>query len=164
MYLWRESDVLEQVFVYLNNVGDGGGTAFYKHRPMNTNRADGDHPSRIQQVDTALRSWPEAAAPMDASPRVGEYVRFQPRSGMAVVFFPTIRPPADGQPVWRGFPRRDARQTFLCDEMTHASIPAVDEKFILTQWIWPTDVDKDRSILTSGANTETVTTDGVVVR
>ena len=101
---------------------------------------------------------------MDASPRVGEYVRFQPRSGMAVVFFPTIRPPADGQPVWRGFPRRDARQTFLCDEMTHASIPAVDEKFILTQWIWPTDVDKDRSVLTSGANTETVTTDGVVVR
>lgn len=97
------------VFVYLNDVSEGGETVFYDDYP------DGR-----------------------------ETVRFSPRRGMAVVFFVT--------------PQREIERCGWCHgeassyayrDMLHAGLPAVDPKYLLAQWVWSADMDRDPRTLSA---------------
>ena len=118
------------LFVFLNDVAEGGETAFYD----------------------ASKNW--QAAP--------EYMRIKPERGLAVLFYSTVQP-SDG-----AFPRAastfGARDGFRVDPFSlHAGLPAVQDKYLLVQWIWPTYLDHDISDLDNIYHTETKATDGVVV-
>jgi len=118
------------LFVFLNDVADGGETAFYD----------------------ATNGW--QAAP--------EYIRIRPERGLAVLFHATVQP-EDGV-----FPRAASsfgtRDGFRVDPHSlHAGLPAVQDKYLLVQWIWPTYLNHDTSDLDNIYHTETKATDGVVI-
>lgn len=91
-----------------------------------------------------------------------EYMRIKPERGLAVLFYATVQPD-DGV-----FPRAastfGARDGFRVDPFSlHAGLPAVDDKYLLVQWIWPGYLNHDFSDLNNIYHTETRHTDGVVV-
>jgi len=121
------------LFVFLNDVAEGGETAFY-------------------DAGTTA-GW-------QAGP---EYMRITPQAGLGVLFHATVQPP-DGV----GFPPSastfGARDGFRLDPWSlHAGRPAVDDKELLVQWIWPSYLDHDNSDRDNIYHTETKTTDGVLV-
>lgn len=91
-----------------------------------------------------------------------EYLRVQPKRGMGVLFHATVQP-VDGvfPPTASSFGARDG---FKLDPYSlHAGLPAVHEKYLLVQWIWPTYLNHDVSDLDNIYHTETRETDGLVV-
>jgi len=123
------------LFVFLNDVAEGGETAFYD----------------------ASTSGGWQSAP--------EYLRVRPERGLAVLFYATVQPPDSIVPV--RFPPAassfGARDGFRVDPFSlHAGLPAVEDKYLLVQWIWPRWLNHDISDLDNIYHTETKACDGVV--
>ena len=125
------------VFIYLNNTDRGGETAFYN----------------------AKKSY-------GGGERAHEYLRLKPEKGMAAVFYATYQPlsgnlpPQTSQVTQTMWHRRDGSlEAMAVDDMWHAGLEVFDEKYLLTQWIYPPNVDVDRSFGDYGA----VRTDGRLI-
>jgi len=119
-------------FVYLNSVKHGGSTAFYSEA-VHLNR-DG---TKVVRQGKEMHG--------DCS---DEVCSIRPERGMLVLFFPSANPPDGGalpeltlpgnQMLW---PFADKSRTAFCyDDMWHRGSPAVDEKYLMSIWVWPPGV------------------------
>lgn len=119
-------------FVYLNSVGAGGETSFYSEA-VHLNATG----TRVVKQGKEMHG--------DLSHQV---CSIRPERGMLVLFFPSANPLDDGplpevtlpgnQMVW---PFTDPARTAFCyDDMWHRGSPAVDEKYLMSIWVWPPEV------------------------
>jgi hypothetical protein len=111
------------LFVYLNTVTHGGETAFY--------------------------------GPDYKNSALVETFRIRPTKGLGVLFYTSLQPPSGQLPP--DLSAFDFQENHTPGSMPgvpyfwsvrdyyslHAGLPAIDEKYILTQWIWPPNVDRD---------------------
>jgi hypothetical protein len=92
------------------------------------------------------------------------YMAIKPQRGLAVLFYNSLQPPSGVLPDKAEIDKLWHRQHNEIDtNMDHAGLPAVDEKVIYAQWIWPIGVDFDNSVLTCNHQHEARTTDGVPI-
>eukprot|EP00325_Prymnesiales_sp_UTEX-LB-985_P005629 CAMPEP_0174708118 /NCGR_PEP_ID=MMETSP1094-20130205/10454_1 /TAXON_ID=156173 /ORGANISM="Chrysochromulina brevifilum, Strain UTEX LB 985" /LENGTH=161 /DNA_ID=CAMNT_0015906623 /DNA_START=14 /DNA_END=499 /DNA_ORIENTATION=+ len=85
-----------------------------------------------------------------------ETFRVRPEQGLAVLFYVSLQPPSGDMP-----PDLSAymdRQCVRDRHSVHAGLPAVDDKYVLAQWIWPPNVDRDASLPDKEASLEAVAT------
>lgn len=140
-------------FIYLNDVAEGGETAFYQEAV----HINGDGSEVIKPGKEADGDFSE------------EVLRIQPERGMLVMFFPTAQPPngelppltAPGNQMLWPFPTE--QKAFVYDDMWHTGCPAVDEKYLLAVWAWPPYVDVVKGKTYDGINREDRPTDGVIL-
>eukprot|EP00038_Savillea_parva_P008724 m.178774 g.178774 ORF g.178774 m.178774 type:complete len:707 (+) comp14618_c0_seq1:242-2362(+) len=119
-------------FVYLNTVEHGGETSFYSEAVhLNANG------TKVVKQGKEMHG--------DLSHQV---CSIRPERGMLVLFFPSANPPDGGplpevtlpgnQMVW---PFSDPSRTAFCyDDMWHRGSEAVDEKYLMSIWVWPPSV------------------------
>lgn len=92
------------------------------------------------------------------------FMTIKPQRGLAVLFYSSLQPPSGVLPDKAEIDKLWHRLHNMIDtNMDHAGLPAVDEKVIYAQWIWPIGVDFDNSLLTHPHQHEARTTDGVPI-
>ncbi|CAE8609956.1 unnamed protein product [Polarella glacialis] len=134
------------LFVYLNTVDNGGETRFLSlpsQRQLEYTvgekvccllNGEGDYPGQITQlnadgtVDVEFDDGDFQPGTPRSELRAYETLSVKPLQGMGVLFFPAFLP---SSPFARQFVKQLDRY------LVHESCPAIDQKFIHQQWVWP---------------------------
>ena len=90
-----------------------------------------------------------------------ETFRVRPERGLAVLFYVSLQPPSGELPSdLSGYMDRQC----LRDRYSaHEGRPAVDDKYLLAQWIWPVNVNRDESLRDREVSLEARTTGGPIM-
>jgi len=136
------------VFVYLNDVPEGGQTIFSNLDCFMVINAFANACDAVTSRNTGSRAFPFYTGSRDTVPTTEctKSLSFRPRAGMAVIHFPTTT---------------SEYSCFPDPSTSHEGEVAVDRKFIVQQFIWSVPVEQARTLSIAGAHDSVATADAV---